>query len=777
MVPFSPASPAVIATAQPLSESTALPAGGSDIDQWRARLLQTILRVGTVLGMLPLLLSVLRSLDTGVWCNPLAASSAICALALLSAAPSLPYRLRTWGLIGVLYALSAWLLAHSGISTQIYLLVCPALGALLLPWRTALAVLLTCSVTLVLVGWGTGAALTTPGHEHLPLMRWVSVGASFLVVGGMVTLSGSLLLDRIERALALQRQLADALRADKDMLRQVNAQIPGMVYRVRIDRHGKPTFLYASEGAKRLFGFDAQSVMADGHILSTRWHAEDRARLQAEMRRATETGEPVNVEYRLVMPDGTEKWVHASSTVIHHDEHGAVRNGIIMDITERKTSEALVWKQANFDALTGLPNRRMLRDRLEQAITRCRREHESVALMLIDLDHFKEVNDTLGHDGGDRLLVEAARRIRACVRESDTVARMGGDEFTVVLPGLGSPDRVDAIANAIIERLGEVFVLGRERAFVSASIGITLFPNDGEQLEALLKNADQALYAAKGAGRHGFRYFTGEMQAHAQVRARLALDLRHAIDAQHFCLHYQPIVDLRSGRITKAEALIRWHHAERGMISPALFIPIAESTGLIGDIGEWVFHTAALQVRQWRTRIDPQFQISVNRSPMQFRGGGTERRTWGDQLRALGLPGQAIAVEITEGVLLDATESVTAQLLALRNAGLSVSLDDFGTGYSSLSYLQKFDIDTLKIDRSFVNAIDHGATGRALCKAMIVMAHELDMKVIAEGVETQTQHDWLREAGCDYAQGYWLARPMPADALEALVAERVSACV
>jgi len=680
-----------------LPEPPAAPAGGSDIDHWRARLLHTILRVGVLLGAVPVLLSVTRALQTGDWHNALVALSVLGAVAAMALRPGLPTRLRTWTLIGVLYLLSIWLLVRVGAVTQTYLLVCPMLASLLLPWRAALAVLLGCTATLVLVGWGVDAELPLRGYEGQPLLKWLTVGANFLPGGALATLCGTFLLHRIERALVLQRELADQLRAEQTMLREVNAQIPGMVYRVHVDRTGKPTFVYASEGARRVFGFDPETVMADGHVLATRWHPDDRARLQAAMRKATETGEPVNVEYRLVMPDGEERWVHASSTVIHHDEHGAVRNGIIMDITERKASEALVWRQANFDALTGLPNRRMLRDRLEQAITRSKRERESVALMLIDLDHFKEVNDTLGHDGGDQLLVEAGRRIRACVRESDTVARMGGDEFTVVLPGLGTPDRVDAIANAIIARLDEVFLLGSERAFVSASIGITLFPGDGEQIEELLKNADQALYVAKENGRHGFRYFTPELQEQAQVRARLALTVRHPVDPRQSRLHYQPIVELHSGRVTKAEALIRWMHPERGMISPALFIPIAESSGLIGDVGEWVFHTAVSQVRDWRVRLDPQFQISVNRSPLQF--------------------------------------------------------------------------------RSDVAALDQGATGRALCKAVIVMAHELGMKVVAEGVETESQHVWLRDAGCDYAQGYWLARPMPADAFEAFVAQRALACV
>ncbi len=313
------------------------------------------------------------------------------------------------------------------------------------------------------------------------------------------------------------------------------------------------------------------------------------------------------------------------------------------------------------------------------------------------------------------------------------------------------------------------FKLGGERAYVSASIGITLYPGDAEQIEDLLKNADQALYVAKDAGRNRFRYFTPELQEQAQHRVSLANALRHALDRQQFQVVYQPIVDLRGGRIHKVEALLRWQHPERGPISPAVFIPIAESSGLIVEIGDWVFRTAARQAVEWRKTLHPQFQISINRSPVQFRNDAAARPTWVDHLKSVGLPGDSVVVEITEGLLLDAANGVSEQLLAYRDAGIPVALDDFGTGYSSMSYLQKFDIDYLKIDRSFVSGLDQGETSRAMCKAIIVMAHELGMQVIAEGVETEEQRDWLQRAGCDFAQGYLFAKPMSAAALEAHV--------
>jgi diguanylate cyclase (GGDEF)-like protein len=443
--------------------------------------------------------------------------------------------------------------------------------------------------------------------------------------------------------------------------------------------------------------------------------------------------------------------------------------GTHTDITERKNAEALIRQQAFFDTLTGLPNRRMLRERLEQEIRRSRRDSQQLAILFIDLDHFKEINDTLGHDSGDQLLIEAAQRIKQCVRDSDTVARMGGDEFTVILTDITNSDHLEPLLEKILRSMDALFQIGDEQVFVSASIGITLYPLDGTEIEDLFKNADQALYVAKGEGRNRFSFFTPALQEAAQTRVRLASDLRTALNDNQFRVLYQPIVELATGAIFKAEALIRWQHPKRGLVSPAAFIPIAESSGLIVDIGEWVFLQAAAQVQKWRQTLHPDFQISVNRSPVQFRHDDIGRASWGLQMHAMGLPGEALVVEITEGLLLDTSDVVGEQLLALGDAGIKVSLDDFGTGYSSLAYLQKFDIDFIKIDQSFVRHLIPGSTDLALCKAIIVMAHALGMQVIAEGVETEQQRDLLKEAGCDFGQGYLFARPISAQELETLV--------
>ena len=442
---------------------------------------------------------------------------------------------------------------------------------------------------------------------------------------------------------------------------------------------------------------------------------------------------------------------------------------LLRDLSERKRVENLIWKQANFDSLTGLPNRHMFLDRMEQEIRKAYRASLPLALMFLDLDGFKEVNDTLGHDIGDILLKDAAQRLSSCVRETDTVARLGGDEFTLILSELDDPASVERIAQDILQKLAEPFPLGDEVVYISASIGITLYPEDTTGIEELLRNADQAMYVAKNQGRNRFNYFTPSMQETAQARRRLTNDLRGALAANQFRVVYQPIVELATGAIHKAEALIRWQHPTRGLVSPAEFIPIAEETGMIIDIGDWVFREAAREAARWRASHHVQFQISINTSPVQYHNGGISRDAWFDYLQKLGLPGQSIVVEITEGLLLDADAAITGQLLAFRDAGIQVSLDDFGTGYSSLSYLKKFDIDYLKIDQSFVRNLEANSDDMALCEAIIVMAHKLGLKVIAEGVETQQQRDLLATAECDYGQGYLFSKPVLAEQFEALL--------
>lgn len=426
-------------------------------------------------------------------------------------------------------------------------------------------------------------------------------------------------------------------------------------------------------------------------------------------------------------------------------------------------SEEIIWQQANFDLLTGLPNRSMLLDHLEQEMKKTLRSKEPLALLLLDLDLFKEINDTLGHDIGDQLLQQTADRLRACVLDVDTVARLGGDEFTVILTDLTDPHRPIQVAENILRSLSEPFQLGAETTYISVSIGITLFPTDATNSEALLKHGDQAMYAAKNEGRNRYHFFTPAMQEAAQQRMRIINDLRTAITEQQFLVHYQPIIELQTGAIYKAEALVRWQHPKRGLVSPVEFIPLAEETGMIKDLGNWVFHQAIDQIAQWRDWHNIAVQISVNKSPVQFRDENPTAPSWLEHLKSRDLPRRSVIVEITEGLLLDGHQHVREKLKAFHDAGLEVALDDFGTGYSSLAYLKKFDIDYLKIDQSFIRNLSAESDELALCEAIIVMSHKLKIKVIAEGVETEQQRQLLLNAGCDYAQGYLFSKPVAAD--------------
>jgi diguanylate cyclase (GGDEF)-like protein/PAS domain S-box-containing protein len=450
------------------------------------------------------------------------------------------------------------------------------------------------------------------------------------------------------------------------------------------------------------------------------------------------------------------------------DQHGKPlrRVALFSDITEKKASEEKIWREANFDPLTGLPNRRMFNERLRLEMKKADRRGSPMGLVFLDLDHFKEVNDTLGHALGDVLLREAAQRLTMCVRGTDTVARLGGDEFTIILSELPEPGDISRIAEDILKRMTEPFKLGENEAHISASIGITLYPEDGRSMETLLKNADQAMYAAKEQGRNRFNYFAPFMQEATHQRKQLAHELRKALAANQLRVVYQAIVDLKTGRIDKAEALMRWQHPDRGLLTPRDFLGVAESTGMIVPIGEWIFHQAAHQAKRLQSLEGSHFQVSVNKSSLQFRDGAIHYKDWIEYLTQLDLPRSSIIVEVTEQLLHDTGHFGTDKLLGFRQSGIQVSLDDFGVGYSSLAFLKRLDIDYLKINPAFVTNLGTASGDGVMCEAIILMAHKLGMKVIAEGIETQEQLDYLKKAGCDYGQGYLLSKPMPAEEFE-----------
>ena len=525
--------------------------------------------------------------------------------------------------------------------------------------------------------------------------------------------------------------------------------------------------------AEKVFGWNAEEIL-DQTIEQTIIPERYREAHKKGMKKFLETGKTTVmnslIEIHALHRDGHEFPIELSLSVIDSADLQEF-SAYIRDISERKHAETVIWNQANFDSLTSLPNRNLFLQKLEHEIRSCNRSNLSLALLYIDLDRFKDVNDSLGHDMGDLLLIEISSRLKQTIREIDTVSRLSGDEFTIILGQINDQLSVQPVCQQILDALAEPYQLDNEKVFLTASIGVTFYPGDSKKIEALQRNGDQAMYAAKGEGRNRYHFFTPELQQRALRKRKMIKDLREAMQQQQFEIYYQPIIDLHSGVLNKAEALLRWHHPESGLVSPSVFIPIAEESGLISEIGNWVFYTVTEQVSRWREQFDIDFQVSINTSPLQWIDEAAAMSEWFSHLQQADISGQAIAVEITEGLLMDASDQITNRLLDFHDAEIQISIDDFGTGYSSLSYLKQFDIDYLKIDQSFVRNLDHDQNDLALCEAIIVMAHKLGIKVVAEGVETDTQDQILKDFGCDYAQGYFYSRPVPVRNFEMLLAD------
>lgn len=438
------------------------------------------------------------------------------------------------------------------------------------------------------------------------------------------------------------------------------------------------------------------------------------------------------------------------------------------DTTERKQAEGRLHYLAHHDGLTDLPNRVLLMDRLSQALTRAPWHKRLVAVLFLDLDHFKRINDTLGHNIGDRLLKDVAARLLTCVRAGDTIARLGGDEFAIVLSDVAQPQDVPKITQKILDALSRPFKLVARQLFITTSIGISLYPDDGQEADTLLKNADAAMYRAKEHGRNNYQFFLSDMNVQATERLALETALHSAVTREEFLLHYQPLVDLRTGKIIGMEALLRWQSPEHGLVSPAQFIPVAEESGLIVPIGQWVLRTACAQNKAWQAEGLPPVRVAVNLSARQFQQENLVE-TITEVLRETGLDPNALELELTESIMQDTAAIQT--LRQLKELGVEISIDDFGTGYSSLSYLKRLPINTLKIDQSFVRNMTTDKDDAVIAKTIIGLAHSLHLKAIAEGVETIEQLEFLRSHGCDRIQGYLFSRPLPAHDATKLLAE------
>lgn len=457
--------------------------------------------------------------------------------------------------------------------------------------------------------------------------------------------------------------------------------------------------------------------------------------------------------------------VHSNLLVGYEQEYNCA---IVRDITERKLHEAELNRLATHDALTGLLNRTMLNDSIDHAVSRARRDHKFAAVMMLDLDKFKLINDNLGHDAGDLLLKEVANRMKSILRATDTVFRLGGDEFVVVLEGVMHPEDCAAVGQKLMEVITAPLVLGDIAVEVGASVGIAVYPSDGDDSTELMKNADIAMYQAKSEGRGKFQFYAQEMGARVSKHLAVVTGLQEALKKDQFILHYQPIFDLASGQLVAAEALVRWLDPERGLVPPNDFIPVAEDSGLIGAIGTWVIRETCRQSNQWRQDGLKAVSVAVNLSAYQLRNDevvDVVRRAMAHSE----LPPHSISIELTESMVMEDPERVIGILQEIRGLGVTISIDDFGTGYSSLSYLRHFPIDVIKIDRSFVKDIGDDPKESVIANAIIQLAHSLGCRVLAEGVETKVQGDYLRRQGCDLVQGFFFGRPVPAMDFEKLL--------
>ena len=528
-------------------------------------------------------------------------------------------------------------------------------------------------------------------------------------------------------------------------------------------------YLNANPALARIYGHVSADALID-HLqdISRQLYVQPERRT-AFVRLMQEHGVVRNFESEVYRVDGSVIWISENARAVRNVD-GSVQffEGTVIDITERRQHEAELEYQANHDSLTGLPNRSLLRDRIEQAIAKAQRDAMRVAVVFVDLDHFKLINDSLGHHIGDRLLLEVADRLMACVRSHDTVARQGGDEFVLVLTEQHDADETLAIVKRLLEVISQPWVNDGQEYGLGCSIGISCYPQDGDDPDALLRCADIAMYKAKTSGRSTYHVYTPELNQAVSERLELENSLRHALERDEFRVYYQPRVDVASGRIIGAEALIRWDCPGKGLIPPDRFISIAEETGLIIPIGQWILQEACRQNRAWQRAGLPSISVSVNLSPIQFRHAGLVQSV-ADALQQAELDPAWLELELTESFVMHDAERINVAMQALKALGVDIAVDDFGTGYSSLSYLKRFPVDRLKVDKSFVRDIDNDPDDAAIVRAIITLGHALGLKVVAEGVETHAHLAFLQQHGCDELQGYYFSRPVPAAEMEALL--------
>lgn len=602
-----------------------------------------------------------------------------------------------------------------------------------------------------------GQGLSEQFSSTYPFLGHASSGLATLAAGASLLFVAIILFLIV---LVLKRRLADSVRRrneDRYNLAKFSSAVMNSGSMIAItDRGGR--IEYVNERFSAITGYEWNDAVGQSlGILRPTASLDDAGRNNEILTCLQPSWEG---EMLCSRKDGDTFWSTINVSAVYDGEN-SIANFVVsgVDITELKVANQRMEQLALFDSLTGLANRRLFLDRLEQAVINAKRHHCQVALLFLDLDQFKRINDTLGHDAGDMLLLTVADRLKSCVRSQDTVARLGGDEFTILLNDIHDPQAVNIAAKNILRTLKTPIRLQNQEVIVSTSIGVTVAPDDSDDPECLMKNADLALYRAKEKGRDQHHFFTEELNQRAIRQLHLEQELRYALQFDEFNLLFQPQVDLRSGEMVCVEALIRWHHPQRGRISPDEFIPVAEETGLIVPIGNWVLRNACMQMKLLQQMADCNLRVAVNLSARQFRDPNLEQ-VISDALDASGLDPHHLEIEVTESMLMDDISSVTEQLRRIKSTGVTITIDDFGTGYSSLRYLKCLPVDVLKVDREFVRDIPDDINDMEITSAVIAIAHKLGLRVIAEGVETIDQRDFLLINKCDYAQGYLFSRPL-----------------
>jgi diguanylate cyclase (GGDEF)-like protein/PAS domain S-box-containing protein len=571
--------------------------------------------------------------------------------------------------------------------------------------------------------------------------------------GNAVRLSGTAI------DITARKTAEEALRANEEKFRLITENVSDLI--AMVDTNGKR--VYNSPSYRALFGEDAPSPGSDSF---EQIHPDDRGQVMKVFHDTVALGTGQRAQFRFRMRDGAVRYIESQGNVIR-DQAGEVHRIVVVsrDVTERLVAEERLRHIAHHDLVTNLPNRALLKDRLDQALRHARGYRKQVALLFIDLDNFKHVNDSLGHAAGDQLLRELANRFTRCLRPQDTVARQGGDEFIVLIPDLEQREHAAIIAQKILKALAAKVAIDGQELEVTASIGVSTYPDDGDDAELLLKHADIAMYYAKEKGKNGCEFFSAEMDDVLRQRVSMERNLRQALKNNELVLHYQPQIDLASGAIAGVEALVRWQHPELGLIGPQHFIPHAEENGLIANIGDWVLREACRQAKRWQELGYAALRIAVNVSGRQFAQPDFFERV-ARTLSAAGLDPACLELELTESVVMQNVDHNIATLDKLNQMGVHIAIDDFGTGYSSLSYLKRFPIQKLKIDRSFVRDITTDRNDAAIVNTIVAMAKTLGIAVTAEGVESEEQLAFLRGQDCDFAQGYYFDKPMPAEGIE-----------